>query len=251
MKTHQVAVLETVSAVQTFLDEKKADIAPINESGARHLLDDLAVQMTAQSLDQEAGQNSSVGETARQTKLRRELREEHMAPISAVVKTVLPQAPELTAYAVPSARASTMRLIATAGVMADAAKADEAVLIAGGLPPDFVDQLRAATAALKTSLDTRAQHGSQSRGATVAMKPLVQRAIATLRVLDSIMTRKLKFNDRLLAEWKKVKRIRKKTGPAQGSSTKTGESDGTPVTPIVPVTPAAPAVQSTSTAPAA
>ena len=125
MKTHQVAVLETLSAVQTFLDEKKADIAPINESGTRKVLDDVAVQLTAQSLDQEAGQNSSIGETARQTKLRRELREHFMAPISAVVKTVLPQAPELTAYAVPSAKASTMRLIASAGVMADAAKADE------------------------------------------------------------------------------------------------------------------------------
>jgi hypothetical protein len=248
MHNREAAMIEMLSAVQTFLDEKKTLITPINESGTRKVLDDIVAQLTAQAVDQRAAQTGSMGETARQARLRRELLRRRMDPVAAIAKTLSPQLPELSAFAVPKADTPSTRLIAAANAMADSAKPHEAALVAGGLPPDFIEHLQAAAELLKESLGIRTQHNGRAKGATRAMKPLVRRGVATVRVLDALISVKLEGNDRLLGEWEKARSMRRKTGPAQGSAPSAESSGGTPVTPIVQVPPAVP---STSTAIAA
>ena len=251
------ALLETLRAVQTFLDGVKALIAPINESGARKALDDVVEQLTMRSVDQNAGRVNGRGETTRQRKLRDALRIGQMKPIADIASVTLSEEPRLSDFVAPNARASSTHLIACAGAMADAAKAYQSVFTARGLPEDFIAQLQAASDALEESLSNRAQSLSRSRGATAAMSPLVKQGRGALRVLDSLMTRTLQPGDRVLGEWRAVKVIRTKPGRPRGSAASGEMSNGTSVTPIVPVVqsssiapvpPAAPAVSETTAA---
>jgi len=244
MNAIQAAVLEMLSAVQAFLVEKKPVITPIDESGASKNLDDIVAQLAAQSVDQRAEQTRSMGETARQARLRRVLLRRHMDPIAAIAKVVSTHLPEVSAFTVPASDTSSGRLVASAHAMADSAKPHEAALVAAGLPADFIDQLHAAAESLKESLTVRAQHSGRAKGATRAIQPLMRRGLATVRVLDALITAKLEGNERLLGEWEKAKSVRKKKGPAQGGTHPPGASEGTPVTPIVQGTPA---VASTNT----
>lgn len=231
MHAHQAAVLETLSAVQTFLDEKKERLGDLNDSPPRRVLDQIVDQLTESSLAQLAGQCAGRGETARLAKLRHELRVLHMQPIAAVVKTVLPQAPTLSAFTVPYENTSSMRLIAAAGAMAEAAKTHEAVLIDAGLPHDFVEDLQAAATTLQNSLNTRTMSMGRSQGATRALKPLVRHGLAILKVLDAMLSKAFKFDEALLGAWNQVKTVRKKPGPARDTGASAGPDPETPVAP--------------------
>ena len=248
MQAHQAALLETLRAVQKFLDDRQADVAPINESGARRGLDEVVVQFTAQSVDQRLGIMEGKGETTRQAKLRKALRVGQMLPIANVAQVALSSEPRLSDFAVPVEKTSSTRLIAAADAMAAAAKPYESVFLAGGLPEDFIAQLQAAAAALLESLNARTRGVGRARGATRALPPLVKRARATLRVLDSLVTRQVESSERLLGEWRAVKAVPKKPGPAKRSSASHAVSTGTPDTADTPV---APAVESKGVVPVA
>jgi len=226
MYATQASVLETLRAVQAFLDEKKADVAPVNDSGARKSLDDLVAQLTAQAVDQKAGRANGRGETARQTRLREDLRLGHMKPIAAIAKAHLRDVPEMHAFSLPASNIATTRIVALAGAMAEAADRHKDVLIAGGLPENFITQLNEASAALTASLTGRTQSFGRSAGATARLSQLSSQARATLRILDALVVPKLRLNDGLLREWRAVKMIQKKRGPVQGSAAAAAPAQG-------------------------
>ena len=217
MYATQASVLETLRAVQAFLDGKKAEVAPVNDSGARKDLDDLVEQFTAQAVDQKAGRANARGETARLTQLREELRLGQMKPIAAIAKARLRDVPEMHAFSLPASNVATTRLVAMAGAMAEAAEQHKDVLIAGGLPENFITQLNDASTALTASLTGRTQSFGRSVGATARLSQLSSQARATLRILDALVMPKLRLNDGLLREWRAARMIHKKRGPVQGS----------------------------------
>ena len=222
-------------ATQAFLEQRKEQIAPVNESGARKDLDDLVDQFTTQSIDQKAGSANAKGETAMQVQLRGELRLTHMAPIAAIAQARLRDVPEMRAFRLPTAATPTTRLIADAGAMRDAAALHQPVFIQAGQPQDFIAQLEAATDALMASLTTRKQSLGNSKGATAALAALGKQGRAIIRILNTMVAPKLRLNDRLLGEWLSIKKVGRKRGPASGGVGSTSAS-GTAVTPItVPV----------------
>ena len=57
------------------------------------VLNDILTQLRTKSIEQQAGQVNGRGETARQAKLREQLRRRHLRPIVAVATTMLPKVP--------------------------------------------------------------------------------------------------------------------------------------------------------------
>lgn len=210
MHARQAAVIATLKAVQQFLDDTDAYVAPLNASGARKAIDRLVAQLRVQSIDQVSGAQMSKGLTARQKKLRAQLRNARMKPIAVIARALLRQVPEMHAFTLPPGDTPAMQLIARADGMADAASRHASVFIEAGLPADFLAQLDQATRALEGSLTSRAQSSSRSVGATAALAALVKQAIAGLNVLDTLVIPRLEDNDRLLGEWQRVRTIYKR-----------------------------------------
>jgi hypothetical protein len=217
LHSRQSSILATLRAIQGFLDDKKDIVAPLGDSGARKSLDALVEQLTAQAVDQDAGRVSSRGETSLQTSLRKTLREVHMRRIATIARARLRDVPEMRSFTLPRSNTSSLRLVAMAGGMADAAAKHAAVFIDRGLSQDFIAQLTTAADALNQSLDTRAKSRGRSTGATTALSALSKQAADVIRELDVLVAPKLSHDDRLLGEWRTAKRIRRKSGPSAGS----------------------------------
>ena len=227
--------------MQGFLDDNKDALTPVNDAGARKSLDTLVQQLTTQAVDQDAGRVSSRGETSLQASLRKALREFHMKPIAAIARARLRDVPEMRSFTLPRPTTSSLRLVAMAGGMADAATKHSAVFIDRGLPQDFIAQLTTAADALNQSLDTRAKSRGRSAGATTALSALATQATEVIRELDALVAPKLVRDDRLRGEWRTAKRIRRKSGPTTGTIAPS---------PVVAPTPA-PTVGATADKPAA
>jgi len=231
MHATQAAVLATLRQVRKFLDDRKEELSGIDLAGAGTNLDDVIAQFTAQSIDQNAGTTHRISETARIAMLRRALRVGQMKPIAVVARATLRESPELKPFLLPGAATSSTQLIATAASVAEQAKNHEQVFIEGGLPRDFIAQLNAAATALMECLASRGEGQTRAIGATTAIAPLTQRGRSVLRVLDALITPKLFLNDRLLGEWKTVRTVPKKPGPARSTS---AHGARTPVALVVP-----------------
>ena len=219
MHSRQAFVLSTLRAIQTFLDTNKEALAPINDSGSRKTLDSLVQQFTAQAVAQSAGRVTSRGATSLQASLRDSLRNFHMKPIAEIARARLADVPEMKSFVLPGANTSSIRLVAMAGGMAEAAAKHSAVFVDRGLPEDFIVQLESAADALSRSLDTRAESHGRSVGATNALSALAKQGLACIRELNALVAPKLARDARLLGEWRTAKRVRRKSGPSNGTVT--------------------------------
>ena len=221
MHTRQTFLLSSLRAIQGFLDDNKDAIGSINDSGARKSLDALVQQITSQAVDQTAGRITGRGATSLEASLRASLRESHMKPIARIAKARLRHVPEMRSFTVPNKRTSSIRLIAMAGGMAEAAAKHASVFAERGLPQDFIARLTTAADALRQSLDARAKSHGQTVGATTALLALSRQATSCIHELDALVTPQLANNDRLLGAWRVAKRVRRKPGPNAESTTTT------------------------------
>jgi hypothetical protein len=215
MRARQSRVLETPRRVQGFLDRNDEVLGTINQSGFRRKLDDIVARLSTHAVDQDAGRVNSEGETARNRVLRVDLRVRYMRPIASIARAELGQTPEFRALTLPDPRASTNRLLAAAGAMADAAAMHAEIFIDGGLPADFAARLLAAADAVKQSIDARAQSRGRRVGATAGLAAEEKKGRNAVRVLDSFVVPQLGTNDTLLAEWRILRRIHARTGPGR------------------------------------
>ncbi len=219
MHARQSSILESLRAIQLFLDGHPEELAPINASGTRKSLDTLVPQLTTQALDQDAGRVGGRGEASLHQSLRKELHDLHMKPIATIARARLRNVPEMSAFQLPPLATPSTVLVAKAGGMADAAAKHAAVFIERGLSQDFIAQLTAAATALSQASDSRAQSRTRSVGATSALAAFVAQARTVVRELDALVTLKVGRDERLIGEWRAAKRVHRKTGPATGSAT--------------------------------
>ena len=221
MKAREGSVLETLRRVRNFMDANGALLEEVNASGARKELDQSVAQLTAHAIDQDAGRLGSKGETAKKQVLVDLLRETHMRAIAAVARARLRDVPEFEHLRLPKSNVSTPRLVAAAGAMAEAAEKHAQVFVEVGLPADFKDRLLAAAAAVTASVDGGAKNRGRRVGATAGLKAEERGGRQLIKVLDCLVVPVLGKNDERLAEWRSLKKVSARTGPAGGSATRT------------------------------
>ena len=80
------------------------------------------------------------------------------------------------------------------------------VLVEHGLPADFLDQLAAATSALKSSIDARGMALSKRTGATASVAGDHDLGRRIVSMIDASLTHVLKNDPVTFASWRQAKR---------------------------------------------
>ncbi len=228
MKIEQGNVLESLRAVQNFLDAHADKLPTLVNSGARNRLDIRVAELGGHATVQSGSHLVSKGATQKHYAMRKALMHVHMAPISRIALADLPRTPELAALKMPRGTPNTEVLYNAAIAMADAAEPFATVFTDAALPADFIAQLRTAAQAMLVPVDTRKTSRSVRSGATKGVNSAMLDARKSVRILDSIVRPLLVDDPALLASWESVKRVPRRStrttpaavpAPAPASST--------------------------------
>jgi hypothetical protein len=209
MQSRQGNMLQSLRAVEEFLDTNAAALDDVVNTGARRKLATLITALDATVTEQAGSSVVSQGGTRRYHALRTALLRDHMAPIARMARADLPATPEVEALRMPKSNWSATRLAAAAHGMAVAAEPFRQRFVDAGLPADFVERLTEAADAMVQSLSDRAQHRGRLSGATKGLQSTLASGRKLVAVIDALVASKLADDPALLANWRKVKRVRR------------------------------------------
>jgi hypothetical protein len=239
MQTTQGSVLQSLRAVQIFLDDNADKLAAVVKTGARQKLDDLVAELSGHASTQSGSNLASQSATRKQQSLRTALLRDHMAPIARIAAAELPASPEVEPLKMPKGKPTAARLAGLADGMAKAAGPYSDVFVKAGLPTDFIAQLNAAsTAMIDAGAERQANRGNR-RGATQGLKTSLSAGRRVVHVLDAFVKSALKDDPVLLANWNLVKRVR--VIPRTPTNTNASASTGPTAMPTPAPTPTPPA----------
>ena len=209
MQTVQGNLLQSLRAVEEFLDANAVRLDGVVKSGTRQKLGETIAALEMFVVEQAGSSLAAQGATQRNRALRLVLVRDHMAPIARLVEADLPPAPQVDALRMPQPGWSIERLAAAAHGMAQAAAPYAEDFVNAGLPPDFVTRLTAAADAAIAAVAERAQTRGKLSGATKGLKTTLASGRKLVKVIDAFVASKLANDPALLANWKRVKRVRK------------------------------------------
>jgi hypothetical protein len=209
MQTRQGIVLESLRAVDKFLNDNAEQLGDVVHSGARRKLAEALAELDTYATDQVGSGLTAKGGTKVKYELQRRLRRRHMRPIARIARSELAASTELDPLKMPKGRPTAAKLVALAGGMAQAAAPFADTFISAGLPPDFIARLNAATSELATVVADRAQNQGKQSGATTGLKQKLSSARRLVHVLDAFVDAALEGNEALLAGWNAVKHVRR------------------------------------------
>jgi hypothetical protein len=207
--------------------------AIVDLTAARKRLDAVVASFSDHAYNQDANDRGVKGETAKQHQLRVKLRGERMQPIALIARKNLRTTPEFAALEMPKPRVRGEALIFSANAMADAAAIHKDTFIEHGLPPAFLDHLKAAITMLESSMSDREQNYSKRLSATEGLEAEEKQGRLVLSVLDKLLQPALLDNDASKRGWEGARQIRRRPGPTTGAADApaTTEAGASPVTP--------------------
>src|SRR5436305_4500417 len=141
-----------------------------------------------------------------ETEKREEL-ESHMARIAKIARALRGTVPGITVLSMPKGNVSTPGIVMAATAMTEKAEIYKDVLVESGMPADFIEQLTAAAAALKASIDGRGLARASRVAATTGVESEEALGRRTVQIIDALVTRQLRKDPSQLAEWKQLKRV--------------------------------------------
>jgi hypothetical protein len=193
--------------VQEYLAANPLADAPVSLGRQLEELNAVVGQLTAAAADQEAGARLTRAETQRQRELREQLWSRHMLVISRIAREVLGLQGMDKALRLPKKLCAHETVLAAADAMAEASSKQQESFIQHGLPADFVQQLRAATAALRASLGMRDGTRRRKMTATAGLGVQLKRGKRAVRMLNAILAPYLAADPERLAAWNSVRRV--------------------------------------------
>jgi hypothetical protein len=217
VKTTQATALESLRAVELFLETHADRLGDVLTTGAYRRLTDTITALDAHAAEQTAGMFGSQVATRKKHSLRQALLRDHMLKIARIAKADLPSVPELHPLRMPRRRLSTARLAAAAAGMADLARPHADVFIAAGMPKDFLDQFVAAIDAMTDTIVERTNIRGRRAGATLGLKEQLSAGRRIVHVLDAFVQSQMKDDPSLIRNWNATKRVQRR-GSASASA---------------------------------
>ena len=218
MKREYGRILEALDAVEAFLGENPSRLGDAISSAAHRHLAASRERMRQHVTAQEASTRDHRDSAAIKRTLRQVLLRDHIRPIAAIGRALLPEVGELRAVHVPRGRASFAALIAASYGIAEVAKKHEAALVAAGRSPEFVAQLIAATDALADAVNVARRIRARRIEATKALDAEAKVARRSLGLLDTLVRAGVKTDEGLLARWMHVRRVVSRVSPVVAQS---------------------------------
>jgi hypothetical protein len=232
MQTKQGYTLESLRNVKAFLELNADKLNDVIATGAKAELLQTITDLEAYGNQQTQGAAAAKNATRVARALRHALIHDHMAVVSRIGRTKLPNTPEFANLKMPRGNPSTARLIDAAYEMANSAQKNASVFVAAGLPEDFATRLKSAADAVIDARQQRSLSRADRHVATQALKDKLSAARKLVNVLDAMVKTAVRSDPTLLPGWNQVKRVSRITafGPASA-----------PTASPAPTTPAAPA----------
>ena len=206
----QLKVLNTTDMahrVQGFLDAQGAAIGVAVPTDLRARLDGAVTQLVASQAEQANSAGAAKTATAAQGAIRKDLNSRLLRPIARVAKSALSKAPDVAALIMPSGSMPNGTFVSKLNSLVDAATAHEKVFVDHMLPADFIAQLKAASAQLTASTESRARSIARRQAATASMIAAEKVIKDSVSVLNHVLTPLLKPNAALLADWVASKHV--------------------------------------------
>lgn len=207
MNKKQLNTMRRLRSVQEFLTTNQV----AGTAAQLAVLSDILRQLGEMGVEQDESDRQTRGEVRRQRALRQALRARHLKPIWRFARRILGTPGLEVKFAMPEDGADNEAFIQAATAMAQAAEEHAPVFIEQGLPKDFVQQLRRATADLQAAVATRVQVRQRREKAGEVVAALVDRGAASVDMLDAIVSSRVDTPE-LLAAWKTAKRFKQLGG---------------------------------------
>jgi hypothetical protein len=207
MNAQEKRVSQSFRSVEGWADSHK-DMIPPEAAGQLEVLRGVNERLAQYVIDQEHQVRLRVGGTALLQQLRQELRQNYLVPIAAMARSVVAITPELAvALRVPQVTADDAKVLASANAIANIGDAHKEVLVQHGLAANLVAELRAKAVSFQAAIDDRRQMTSRRVGATKAIKTELKTGRLVVQSLDIAITRVIRAQPALLAEWRNTKRV--------------------------------------------
>ncbi|MFL5613993.1 MAG: hypothetical protein ACJ796_10070 [Gemmatimonadaceae bacterium] len=149
--------------------------------------------------------------------LRREVVVHQMRPIAKVARALRGTVPGIGVLSAPKGNVRTPEIIASAAAMAEKAEVYKDVLLESGLPTGFIEQLKKAGAALKSSVDSRGLARASRAAATQGVESELGVGRRIVAILDAVVTGLIRSDPVKLAEWEQLKRVTVKGAAVRGA----------------------------------
>jgi hypothetical protein len=217
MNAHEKRVSQSFRSVEVWTDAYTALIPP-EAAGQVEALRGVNQRLAQYVIDQEHQDRTTGAGTVTVQQLRSELWQNHLVPIAGMARSVVSITPELeVALRVPRPTADDAKMLASANAIAKIGEAHKEVLVQHGLSTNFVEELRVDAAALQAAVDERRQAKSRRVGATKAIAAELKVGRVVVHTLDIVLTRALRAQPGLFAEWRNTKRVTVKPGRPAGA----------------------------------
>jgi hypothetical protein len=227
MRTIQGNMVQSLRAVQAFLDDNATELSDAATSGARKKLDEVMDQLHERVIVQTGSEYCARGAITKRVALRRVLVMKHMAPIARIARAALPVSPELESFRFSRGKPTAERLAQAAAGMATTAGPHVATFVRYGMPADFIDRLEAAAQAMLDAVDDGKQRRGFRAGATKSIAATLTAARKPVHVLDAFVTPAVDHDPALLA-WNTNKEAHAR-GEGDAGNTELSMSDGAPI----------------------
>ena len=206
MQTTQDKTLQSLRAMQSFLDANALAIPVVAGSGAKRELDAVIEHLAYQASTQSGNSLGSRAKTQEQHALRASLLKDHMRPIIAFAR-MFPEGFPPGAFRIPKLNSSPAKLAKAAQDMAQLAAPRAQEFIDMGLPHDFIPQLFAAAQAVVDSVGARTDMKGKQVGSTKGLRETLKGARRLANLLDALTRKEIAGHPALLANWNFVRRL--------------------------------------------
>jgi hypothetical protein len=238
MRFRQKKTVAAGRRIQVFLDTNKDRIGPVDEGGARAVLNEVVANLEALGGQQDPTRYQRRRELQDEANALYDLREVNMRPIAKIADVSLREVPEFDQLSLPPRDADTQSHIMWAREMAKAAEPHQATFVTHGMSQDFIAKLNASADAAQKAIDQRWRAHTSRVGATAKLHSETRRAVGVFEVIDAMVVPKLKDDDQLLRDWKLTKKVAVRAATAVLTET-APNAEGASVPATAPATPAA------------
>ena len=164
-------------------------------------------RLTDHAATQETQRSGASLDSMDEIEKRREVVSYQMKPIAKVARALRGVVPGIGVLKLPKGNIPTPSVITAATAMVQKAEVYKEPLVESGLPANFLEELKGATAALKASLDARGLARAARVAATRGVESELTLGRNTVSILDAILTRLIRSQPTKIAEWEQLKRV--------------------------------------------
>ena len=232
MQTRQRQVAESFQRVRSFVQEHPA-IGTLTYASGLAMLDDVIEKVRTLASAEYRGREMSRAEVRRLQDQLQVLLDQHIRPLVTIARAQIDPASDVGLPAglrMPTSRLNVSRAITVSDAMIDAARPYAAVLIANGLPTDFLEQFAAARDELVRLSGGRTAQVGAHKVARTSLPVQLLRGRRAVERLDAVVRASYRRDPGVLAAWMSAKRVQKVPG---GPSVRVEEDDATDA-PAVP-----------------